>query len=122
MNHYEYRVVPAPNRAEKYRGARTTEERFALTVATAMNDLGRDGWEYLRADTLPCEERAGLTGRTTNYHVLLVFRRPILPQAALHPVAHGIAVQRPDDGPRLGPAESPERLEGAVPRLGPATD
>lgn len=114
---YEYRVVPAPNRAEKHRNARTTSERFALTVAGAMNELGREGWEYLRADTLPCEERTGLTGRATNYHVLLVFRRPVGNQATLFPDAN-----RADEGPRLGPAETPERLDWAAPRLGPATD
>lgn len=117
MTQYEYRVVPAPNRAEKYRGARTTAERFALTVATAMNDLGREGWEYLRADTLPCEERTGLTGRTTNYHVMLVFRRPV-PELT----APFIATQRIDEGPRLGPAEAPARPDSTAPRLGPANE
>lgn len=117
MTQYEYRVVPAPNRAEKYRGARTTAERFAMTVATAMNDLGREGWEYLRADTLPCEERTGLTGRSTNYHVLLVFRRPVDGAAENRATA-----PRFEEGPRLGPAESPVRPEGMAPRLGPATE
>ncbi len=116
MTNYEYRVVPAPVRAEKYRGARTTAERFALTVATAMNDLGREGWEYLRADTLPCEERTGLTGRTTNYHALLVFRRAVAEGAVPAPAP------RADDGPRLGPAETPEVFAGPMPRLGPATE
>ena len=117
MSQYEYRVVPAPNRAEKCRSARTTAERFAVTVAAVMNDLGREGWEYLRADTLPCEERTGLTGRTTNHHVLLVFRRLARDQAGTF-----TAAPRMDEGPRLGPAETPGRQEGAAPRLGPATE
>ncbi len=117
MSDYEYRVVPAPNRAEKFRSARTIGERFALTVAGAMNELGREGWEYLRADTLPCEERTGLTGRTTNYHVLLVFRRPLGESAKSVTAPHHV-----EEGPRLGPAETPQRMEGAAPRLGPAIE
>lgn len=75
MQQFEYKVVPAPRRGEKARGTKTAPDRFALTLAALMNDLGREGWEYLRADTLPCEERVGLTGRTTVFQNMLVFRR-----------------------------------------------
>lgn len=82
MQKFEYKVVPAPLRGEKVRGARTTAERFAASLMTVMNDLGRDGWEYLRADTLPCEERVGLTGKASSFQHMLVFRRLVLQQAA----------------------------------------
>ena len=75
MDQYEYKVVPAPARGLRQRGARTGAERFAAAVADLMNTLAREGWEYQRADILPCEERAGLTRRVTVYHNLLVFRR-----------------------------------------------
>ncbi len=42
-----------------------------------MNAMGADGWEYQRTDTLPCEERVGLTGRTTVFQNMLVFRRAV---------------------------------------------
>ncbi|MEJ6395154.1 DUF4177 domain-containing protein [Gymnodinialimonas sp. 2305UL16-5] len=42
-----------------------------------MNDLAADGWSYLRADTLPQEERSGLTSKTTTFRNLLVFQREI---------------------------------------------
>ncbi|WP_233193035.1 DUF4177 domain-containing protein [Acidimangrovimonas sediminis] len=74
---YEYKVVPAPRRGEKARGAKQTEDRFAHALASLMNRMGRDGWDYLRAETLPCEERSGLTGRTTTFQNMLVFRRVI---------------------------------------------
>ena len=77
MQRFEYKVVPAPKRGEKARGVKTTEDRFAHGLTLMMNDLGRDGWEYIRADTLPCEERVGLTGRTTTFQHMLVFRRTI---------------------------------------------
>ena len=77
MTAYEYRVVPAPKRGTKARGVKSNEDRFALTLETLMNELGAEGWEYVRADTLPSEERSGLTSRTTVYQHLLVFRRTL---------------------------------------------
>lgn len=72
---YEYKVVPAPMRGTKAPGVKTPEDRFALSLETAMNDLAADGWEYIRADTLPCEQREGLMSKTTVYQNMLVFRR-----------------------------------------------
>ncbi len=72
---YEYKVVPAPEKGQKGKGVKGGRERFAHALETLMNSLGSEGWEYLRADTLPCEERAGLTGSTTTYQNMLVFRR-----------------------------------------------
>lgn len=82
MTRYEYRVMPAPARAVKVRGAKTTEARFAHALMEVMNALGAEGWEYLRTDTLPCEERVGLTGRTTRFQNMLVFRRTLHDPAA----------------------------------------
>ncbi|MFM2391399.1 MAG: hypothetical protein RLZZ437_2954 [Pseudomonadota bacterium] len=85
MTQFEYKVVPAPAKGEKVRGAKTTADRFAVTLTGVMNDLGRDGWEYLRADTLPCEERVGFTGRQTTFQHMLVFRRAIAPAVTTAP-------------------------------------
>lgn len=75
MPTFEYKVVPAPARAERARGIKGTTALFANTLAAIMNELGREGWEYQRADTLPCEERSGFTGKTTTFQNMLVFRR-----------------------------------------------
>ncbi|WP_322889599.1 MULTISPECIES: DUF4177 domain-containing protein [unclassified Yoonia] len=72
---YEYKVIPAPMRGTKAPGVKSAEDRFALSLETAMNDLAADGWEYIRADTLPCEQREGLMSKTTVYQNMLVFRR-----------------------------------------------
>lgn len=83
---YEYKVVPAPKRGEKVRGVKGTEDRFALALTTLMNGLGREGWEYLRTDTLPCEERHGLAQRvSTSYQNMLVFRRALAVPATATP-------------------------------------
>lgn len=114
MQLYEYKVVPAPNRGEKARGLKTPADRFANALASLMNELAREGWDYLRADTLPSEERTGFTKRTTVYHAVLVFRRALTEPAG-------------DDAPRkLLTAETPAgkappvRLESehAAPKLG----
>lgn len=129
MQRYEYKVVPAPGRGEKVRGAKTGAERFAATVQTLMNSMGAEGWEYVRADTLPAEERTGFTGRTTVYHNLLVFRREVGTHDA-------VATPVPDPAPRLTfprlrlggskTASTAPKVEldppaGPAPKVGPAT-
>ena len=75
MAEYEYRVVPAPKRGKRGRGVKGPEARFANAMESVMNSLAADGWEYLRTDSLPAEERSGLTARVTVFQHLLVFRR-----------------------------------------------
>lgn len=72
---YEYKVVPAPTRGLKAKGIKTPEDRFANALETEMNALAAKGWEYVRTDTLPCEQREGLMSKTTVYQNMLVFRR-----------------------------------------------
>lgn len=95
MPGYEYKVIPAPKKPSRIKGVRGTEAKFAASLAEIMNGLGRDGWEYQRADTLPCEERAGLTRRTTVFQNVLVFRREI----ADEPVE--MSVRTPTEAPKL---------------------
>ena len=72
---YEYKVLPAPTRGRKAPGVKTPEARFALGVEDLLNDMARAGWEYLRTDILPSEERQGLTSTHTVYRSVAVFRR-----------------------------------------------
>jgi hypothetical protein len=121
---FEYKVVPAPRRGEKAKGIKTTSDRFAHALGLLMNRLGQDGWEYMRADTLPCDERIGLTGtRTkTTYQSMLVFRRALAEGAERQsePAGpSGLLVLSADDSnaPALGAAIAPV---GSAPALGPA--
>lgn len=79
MQRYEYKVVPAPDRGQKARGVKTPEARFAHAMTEALNALAADGWEYHRAETLPCAESKGFfaSGKDTVYRSMLVFRRPL---------------------------------------------
>jgi hypothetical protein len=102
MSAYEYKVVPAPARAEKVKGVRAPEARFARAVENLMNAQAAEGWEYLRAETLPSEERKGLGGRTTRWRTVLVFRRPA-----------GEGGRTGSNAPQAVPGEAPERTAPA---------
>lgn len=104
MQTYEYRVVPAPRKSEKAKGLKTVEARFALTLTMTMNEMAREGWEYLRTDTLPAEERVGFTGRTTAFHHMMVFRRLLKSASA----------------DLKSPSLTTEATEGRAPTLGSA--
>lgn len=118
MQRFEYKVVPAPKRGEKARGVKTTEDRFALALTTLMNELGAEGWDYVRADALPCEERTGFTGTKTTFQNMMVFRRALGADSAAERPAMRLMLQDPiaAPAPRLGPAEPP--LPANAPALG----
>jgi hypothetical protein len=103
MPRYEYKLVPAPERAVRHKGLKGAAS-FAATLEEILNELGRDGWHYLRADTLPQDERSGLTSRTTTYRNLLVFQRE-LPEAATQRTPPPVALVPPDPAPRADSAE-----------------
>lgn len=118
MQRFEFKVIPAPKRGEKARGVKTTEDRFALALTNLMNQLGAEGWDYVRADALPCEERVGLTGTKTTFQNMLVFRRAIVESAAA-PQTSRLLLQEPAPAaPRLGPADG--AIPGNAPAVGPA--
>ncbi len=108
---FEYRVVPAPAKGKKAKGVKTPQARFALGVEAVLNDMAADGWEYLRAELLPSEERSGLTGTVTRWRNVLVFRRPVVMPVAVPADASAAPVEEP---PLTGDAKPPSLPSGAV--------
>lgn len=118
---YEYKVVPAPRKGRKAKGLKTPGERFANALSAIINQHAADGWDYVRTDTLPSEERKGLTGKTTVFQNMLIFRRQVsTAEASLRPVepqaitsAPPLGAPAPLEAPTppaartLGPAETP---------------
>ncbi len=101
MEDYEYKVIPAPVRTVKVKGLKTTGERFAHLMTEALNREAEAGWEFLRAETLPCEERKGLMSKARSTQTVLIFRRPLdLPE---EPAAAGA----PRREPRFDQASDP---------------
>ncbi|MEM9430226.1 MAG: DUF4177 domain-containing protein [Pseudomonadota bacterium] len=117
MQTYEYKVVPAPRRPKRTRGSKTVPDRFAKTLTDVINAEAADGWEYLRAESLPVEEKKGmLTAATEAYHAVLVFRRDLQPadRTVIRPATPRLRVAEPAETEVRTPAPS-------VPyRLGPA--
>jgi hypothetical protein len=110
---YEYKVIPAPARAEKQRGLKTTAERFAHSLAQAINAEAEEGWEYVRAEQLPCEERKGLMGgvrRSTE--TVLIFRRALAWVEASDPATEAEA--EPAHADRREPLFRPDALSRAA--------
>lgn len=102
---YEYQVIPAPRKAKGGRGLRGNDAKFAAAISGIMNDMAKEGWQFYRSETLPCDERQGLTGRVTRYHSVLVFQR-------WHPPAR----TEEEPGPtKLASEEDPESDASAQP-------
>jgi hypothetical protein len=76
MTYYDYKVVPAPKRAKRVKGVHGVEDLFALTLTEAINEVARQGWEYVRAEHMPAESPGGwFRGASTGEQTVLVFRR-----------------------------------------------
>lgn len=75
---YEYKCVGAPEKAKRSRGAKTRTDRVAHAMQELINREAVNGWEYLRTDLLPVEEKSGLFSRSSEAHrAVLVFRRSV---------------------------------------------
>ena len=125
MPQYEYTLRPAPNRAEKHRDLKTNAEKFGKTLSDLMNTMAQDGWEFQRSETLPAEERAGLTSKVTVMHTFLVFRRELAAKSMILPASariegNGDEGQEARQDERRAPFLSASAREGMAPRLGPA--
>lgn len=87
---WEYKVIPAPSKGKKARGIKAAAGRFAHALELELNTQALDGWEFWRAETLPSDERTGLTGSQTVWRHVMVFRRPKtsdMPDTVSAPVA-----------------------------------
>lgn len=73
---FEYKCVGAPERPKRLRGTWSRSDRVALAMQEIIGAEAVDGWEYMRTDIVPVEEKAGFFGRTHEAHrAVLVFRR-----------------------------------------------
>lgn len=112
MPAYTYKIVPAPERARKIRGAKGPEARFAATLEEDLNAIGEDGWEFLRTETFSVEERSGLTGKKQVDRQVLVFRK------ALEEPAVDVPPLTLRAAPERAPEEAdPEPEEAKGPRI-----
>lgn len=127
MARYEYRVVPAPDRGKRAKGAKGAADRFAHALELLINGMAQDGWHYLRAETLPCEERTGLTGRSRTLQNVLIFRRDLrgaenafAPDEGHDDRVHGLAADRSRDIAAVSGTALRDAAANIAPSLGAA--
>ncbi|MBV1863019.1 MAG: DUF4177 domain-containing protein [Rhodobacteraceae bacterium] len=116
MQSFEYKAIAAPTRARKFKGVKGTAAQFAMVLSELMNEMASDGWEYLRSDSLPVDEKAGLLkARVETYHTMLIFRR-----AKSQPAEMAGLIEDHSAEPEITPKSSPP-FEPAAPAR-PAED
>ena len=114
MIKFEYKVIPAPLRGLKGKGVKGADGRFANVLEAAMNDMAAQGWEYQRAETLPSEERSGLTSKTTVFRNVLIFRRALESDVdAVDPVLEFAPEQDKTDPDVIEDAQETQALDSA---------
>lgn len=116
MPGFEYKIVPAPDRAKKIRGAKGAEARFAATLEETLNEHGSDGWEFVRSEVFSVEERAGLTGKKTVDRQVMVFRKP-LPEPAEPAPAPAVETEDVPEQPHEIEAQPEFSHDGRGPKI-----
>ena len=77
MERYEYRLVQAPGQSGTAPGSHNGEDGLAGTILGIMNEAGREGWQFLRRESLAGEAPRGWLRRRAAPQDYLVFRRPL---------------------------------------------
>ncbi len=77
MECFEYKLVATATNTAKNDSLPKTDDAFAWALLDGMNALGRDGWEFLRTETVTDQRRAGLF-RKRQSHEFMVYRRALL--------------------------------------------
>lgn len=115
---YEYKAVGAPEKGKRKRGARSASARVAAAFEEILSEEAVDGWEYLRTDLLPVNERAGIFSRAQETHrAVMVFRRALEEEIVLRPAPAPIATPAPTP---LRPVRETPPLRTAPPPAEPA--
>ncbi len=86
MRRYEYKVVPVPAKCMSSKGLAPEYDPASQTVEAVLNDLGLQGWEYVRTDRMTLQ-RPGILGRGEVTREMMVFCRPPVAQAYRAPMS-----------------------------------
>lgn len=122
MTRYEYRLIQAPTEPPRVKGVKGAVPRYLHGLTDAMNDMGRDGWSYVRTDRLPVSSRRGLLRRKDVHEELVMVFRRVIAEAGV-PAAPSIrpaaAAPQPEADPRPEhwpdePAPEPPSGDGPV--------
>ena len=118
MDRYEYKVIPSPRRPRKAKGLKTNADRFANVLTEEINLQAAEGWEFVRAEALPMDEKPSLFKKAVETtQTVFVFRRALPdPDAPRMPT---IVASR---DPVRAPEQAVENKEKKEPASGPKAD
>lgn len=91
---FEYKVIGAPEKPRRKRGARTPSDRVAAAFSDVLGAEAVDGWEYLRTDLVPVEEGGFFSRRREVHRAVMVFRRALSREPRAEPVPSAPARRR----------------------------
>ncbi len=96
MERYEYRLVEAPGPARAASGVHRRDDGLAAAILEILNEAGREGWQFLRRESLAAGRPSGWLRRRAEHRDYLVFRRPLpapapVPEPPAAPKAAGRA-------------------------------
>lgn len=74
---FEYKAVPAPLRAPRVKGLKSTGDRYAHALAESLNAEASGGWQFVRMETVAVEDRTRLGRITTSPQTLMIFQRKL---------------------------------------------
>lgn len=100
MERFEYKLVKAPQKSNRYDGLKKFDDKFAHTLMDVMNDVASEGWQFLRKEVMTETRRAGLFGRKTLSHDYLVYRRQLR--------GNGLTLDDPVAPRRIQKAKTPD--------------
>ncbi len=75
MGRYEYKLAPTPSRQARFKDKKG--DAFARTITETLNEIARDGWEFVGRETIAEHRRKGLFRVRRVARDFLVFRRAL---------------------------------------------
>lgn len=103
MPDFEYKTVAAPRRVKKVKGVKGRNESLAAMVEAIIHDEAAGGWDYLRTDIFPVEEKPNwFSSRGEVNKGVMVFRRAI-PTRQAEPAPQPVAQPQPAPQPAPQP-------------------
>lgn len=121
MARFEYQVIPTPRKPRRAKGKKTNADRFAHMLTEEINAQAALGWEFVRSETLPMDERPGMFKKPVEtYQTVMVFRREIASDEG-EVVLPAISATRdqPQNHPAADPVE-PNETQSVDNRTAPA--
>lgn len=82
MERYEYKVIAAPAEPALLDKLPRDADAFVVTLNVILDAAGLEGWDFLRAERLPCHTRRWFGRSRHEVRDMLVFRRALPPIAA----------------------------------------